>query len=112
MLPAADEVVIGMPAWDEVSALVIQVEAGSRSVQIDGTGLTVVIEGDIETLTINGSVNTVWVNGVGTINFGSEATVNNVFWAGETAPMAGDMGQGWNTIARDDFAVYVQYYCD
>lgn len=112
VLPAADEVVIGVPAWDDIPALVVQIEAGSRSVRIDDSGLTVVIEGDIETLTVNGTANTVWVNGVGTISFGSEASVNNVFWAGETAPAVGSTGLGWNTIARDEYAVHVQYYCD
>lgn len=111
VLPAADEVVISEPAWDEIPTLVVQVEAGSRSVRIDASGLTVVIEGDIETLTVNGTVNTVWVNGVGTVDFGPEASLNYVFWAGETAPAAGAMDQGWNTIARDEFAVHVRYYC-
>lgn len=69
VLPAADEVVVGAQARDQVPALVVQVEAGSRSVRIDGTGPTVVIEGDVESLTINETVNTVWVNGAGTVGF-------------------------------------------
>ncbi|VEG25751.1 DUF3060 domain-containing protein [Actinomyces howellii] len=111
VVPASDEVVLDDSAWNETPVFVVRVEAGARSVRVEATGMTVIVDGDIESLTVNGVDNTVWVSTVGTISFGDVAAENEVFWNGQV-PSVGTGGADWeNYVARDEYAVYVQYYC-